>query len=183
MIKFALRSLLLAGVTSFIGCSAAKPERQVVPPGAVNGSTNSNDVFLGGLVIFPESRAATSWYLGLDVLPLWSPSTNQVIEALNQIPEYLQLANLETLAHPSYYKHLLEAKDQLPKSICQVVGITLEGRKGVLLSFLPADRADLYAADWRERFINFADGGPRWWSVVYLVEERSFAKLHFDLGY
>jgi hypothetical protein len=179
---FALYGLLVFCVASLIGCSAVKPEQKSMPAEAKSDSTNSIHVYLSGLVIFPETCSNVSSHVGQDTLPLWSPSTNLVIEVLNQIPEYLQHANKDPLVRPAYYKQLVPAKERLPKSICQVAGITFQGRKGILLNFLPAEEANAHS-DWRKQFINVYDGGPRWWSVVYLEEEKKFKALHFDLGY
>lgn len=179
-IQIALPFVLLACV---LGCSTSKCEHRDMASEKTGGRIQPEHAYLTGLVIFPETRPGVSKHLGREVSPLWTPSTNIVAEALNKLPSYLLSTNKEPFAHPLYAEKCVPAKESLSKSICQVVGITFDGRKGVLLNFLPADRANRYGTDWRERFIKVYDGGPRWWSVIYLSEEKTFTALHFDLGY
>jgi hypothetical protein len=65
--------------------------------------------------------------------------------------------------------------------VCQAIGVQYDQKKGVLLNFLPED--DLFTREWRERYIKVRDGGPRFWSVVYLPDQQRFVRLHIDLGY
>lgn len=181
--QIALTLFLLVFVAAVVGCSTPKREHANTALEKAGGSTQSENVYLAGLVIFPETKPAISKHLGQEVDPRWTPATNLVIEAINQLPSYLLSTNKGPLAHPLYAEKCLPAKQNLPKSICQVVGLTFEGRKGILLNFLPSDRGNRFGADCRERFIKVYDGGPRWWSVIYLEEEKTFTALHFDLGY
>jgi hypothetical protein len=179
--QFTLPFFLLACAGAAVGCSTSKSEHRNVASEKARGLVQPEHVYLAGLVIFPDLRLAISKHLGQEVGPLWTPSTNVVVEALNNLPSYLLSTNKEPLAHPLYAEKCLPAKENLSKSICQVVGVTFEGRKGVLLNFLPAQAS--FTAGWRDHFIKVYDGGPQWWSVIYLKEERTFTALHFDLGY
>ncbi|MGC3958268.1 MAG: hypothetical protein QM813_10110 [Verrucomicrobiota bacterium] len=174
---------LLVFVAAIVGCATPKREQAGTALEKAGGLNQPENLYLAGLVIFPETNPAISKHLGREVDPRWTPSTNIVIEAINQLPSYLLSTNKGPLAYPQYTEKCLPAKQYLPKSICQVVGLTFEGRKGILLNFLPADQASRFETNWRERFIKVYDGGPRWWSVIYLKEEKAFTALHFDLGY
>lgn len=182
-IPFTLPLFSLACAVAAVGCSTSKFEHQNTASEKASGLVQPENVYLAGLVIFPDKQLVISKHLGREVSPLWTPSTNIVVEALNQLPSYLLSTNKEPLAHPHYAEKCLPAKENLPKSICQVVGITFKGKKSVLLNFLPADRANGFGTDWRENFIKVYDGGPKWWSVIYLSEDKTFIALHFDLGY
>lgn len=173
---------LLVCVATAVGCSTSTREHQGMPSKRASDSLQTEHVYLAGLVVFPDTHPVVSKYLGHKVEPLWTPPTNAVVEALNQLPSYLLSTNKEQLAHPLYAEECLPAKENLPKSICQVIGITYKGNKGVLLNFLPANDK-ISTSDWRDHFIKVRDGGPRWWSVVYLRDKKQFTALHFDLGY
>ena len=175
--------LLLLCVAFTTSCSSSKLVSQVLPDEKMNAPAEGVRLLLAGIVIFPKASQTVSKYLGRNALPLWTPSTNTVAEALNQLPEYLQHANQLPLAHPAYSEQLIHAKERLPKSICQAVGITFEGREGVLLNFLPSDKTNAFVANWREHFVKVYDGGPDWWSVIYLKKEKTFTALHFDSGF
>jgi hypothetical protein len=168
-IQFALSVFLLICVVT-VGCSTSESGRRDTIS-KEGGLLQPEHVKLAGLVIFSDTQQVVSKHLGRVVGPLWTPSTNSVWEAVNQLPSYL-------LSRKSF-----SAKENLSKSFCQAAGITFEGRRGILLNFLPADGANGMSFGWREHFIKVYDGGPRWWSVIYLSEEKEFTALHFDSGF
>ena len=180
--QFGALTVVLAFAVASFCCSASRREHWIDATEKADTLVQPEHVHLAGLVIFPDTRQAISKYLGRDAPPLWTPSTNIVVDALNQLPNYLLSTNKGPLAHPLYAEKCLPAKENLPTSICQVVGITFEGRKGVLLNFLPSDRS-VFTENWQQRFIKVYDGGARWWSVVYLPDEKTFTGLRLDLGY
>jgi hypothetical protein len=163
------------------GCSTSERKQQDTGSEKKGGLVQPDHVHLAGLVIFRETQPNISKHLGRDVEPLWTPPTNVVREALNQLPSYLLSTNKGPLAHPLYAEKCLPAKENLPESTCQAAGVTFEGQKGVLLNFLPTGRP--FTSDWRKHFIKVYDRGPRYWSVIYLNEEKKFTALYFDLGY
>jgi hypothetical protein len=57
----------------------------------------------------------------------------------------------------------------------------LEKRKGILLNCFPLSHR--WSEGWKERFVRVYDGGSKWWSVVYLPDEKEFSRLRADLGF
>ena len=161
-----------------VGCSAPRTtERQVQAPAAPSTVLKSHP-FSGTVLLVAEYQRG---FLTRHYYPLWDPSSNVVLEALSQVTNYLQHASNEPLSHSAYPKELPGVQDRLAKTVCQAIGVTWIGRKGILLNCFPAE--GYWHERWREDFIKVHDGGPRYWSVIYFVGERKFANLHIDLGF
>jgi hypothetical protein len=176
-IKFCMFAVLLMG--SFAGCSTN--EKQQRSPHSLPPSTSVPNDRIIKYVILPTESITENTFFPTEFKPLWTPTTNDVIEALNQLRVYLLIGDTDPLLRPSYAKKLPFLRQQLPQTACQTVGITFGQHKGILLNCVPTDSA--MSRGWEERFIKVYDGGPRWWSVVYLPENRSFTRLRIDLGY
>src|SRR5438445_2864792 len=103
-------SVLLVGATALLnGCSLAKatPREQ--------SSSHTASVLSTNTVILPAETDADYWGFPSHLAPIWNPTTNEVSEALCQLPNYLQRS------------HTLFQLEQLPQTICQALGVTSEG--------------------------------------------------------
>ncbi len=172
--------VLAVSVTGLlVGCVVTNARRR--SEHAAQAGTSVTDTGLVEYVVLLAESTGGNWGVPGHLAPLWNPTTNDVVEALNQLPDYLQHARSQPSAHPAYAEKLPLLREWLPQTICQNVGVTFDGRKGILLNCIPSHSQ--MSAGWKERFIKVYDGGPRWWSVVYLPEERKFTRLHIDLGF
>ncbi|MGI8967438.1 MAG: hypothetical protein ACR2H1_15320, partial [Limisphaerales bacterium] len=162
----------LSGV--WVGCSGTKLNYGMTKP--IENSVAQNEV--AGLVILASKQCS---HFKANFLPLWDPETNSAREALGQIPMYLKGRTNEVLSHTQFHKQLPLLVQRLPNTLCQAVGVTVEKRKAILLNFLPVDHFS--SRLWREAFVKVHDGGPRWWSIVYLPQEKKFTNLWIDLGF
>jgi len=144
------------------------------------GTTNA----LGDWVVLSSETLATNQGSLKRLAPLWNPPTNLVGEAIQRLPAYLQSAQTNGIA--GHTNQLPGIQNRLPNTGCQFVGVTvelrnLEKRKGILLNCFPLSHS--WSEGWKERFVKVYDGGPKWWSVVYLPDEKEFTRLRVDLGY
>jgi len=110
---------------------------------------------------------------------LWNPSTNLVAEAIRRLPAYLQ--SVQTNGSAGYTNQLPGIRERLPNTGCQIVRVTLEKRKAILLNCFPLNHG--FSKGWKQHFIKVYDGGSKWWSVVYLPDEKEFTRLRVDLGF
>ena len=111
--------------------------------------------------------------------PLWNPDTNLVLEVLNQIPSYAERITKQHLV-PECLPKFPGLVPMLPKSICQIVGVTYNERRALVLNFVPLEYTQIYEKNWRERFIRTVEQGPGFWRVVYLLEDKKFTNLHIS---
>ncbi len=158
------------------GCSIAKTDSSIAGHGAVKvngGGFSSSEVL-------PDDRIERKYFNEYS-LPLWNPTTNDVIVALNALPEFLGEVANAPLGERLYPNELPGVQERMPNTVCQIVGITLNGQRALLLNCLP--HAHQSRRGWNEEFITVFDGGPRWWSVVYVPESSKFTRLILDLGY
>ncbi len=157
-----------------VGCrnpQASSAEHQTILGG-------KQDRTLAAFVILPAADVASHpRWSGLPAT--WDPPTNVVAEALLRLPAFLSDPRNEPLGGVN---HLLPGvRRRLPNTVCQAIGVQYDQKDGVFLNCLPADTRRLEG--WRERYVRVYDGGPRFWTVVYLPEERKFVRLRIDLGY
>ncbi len=133
----------------------------------------------GGWVILPSQKTVTNWGFPDNCVPLRNPSTNEVAEAMQRLPDYLQQAKQN--GRPSYTNILPGMRERLPRTACQFVGVTIENQKGILLNCISMTHKA--SSGWKDHFVKVFDGGPQWWSVIYLPDQKQFTQLHVDLGY
>jgi len=157
-----------------IGCSAR--DSTLKPSQTEHLVDSSAKGSLCDSVILPPAAAADIWRFFNEFEPLWSPDVVQATNVLSLIPDYLQRESSEQLSNPRYAEKLLENRIKLPLSVCQIVGITVEGKRAIFLNFLPVEDQSLNET-WRERLIKWYDRGPRYWNVVYLIDEHRFTRL------
>ena len=166
--RFPFLLLLVAIVTG--GCGGAK-----VPNQHAAFQSNvicENHAFDGIVLLAPENVKS----MAKNFLPLWSPASNIVDEATVKIPNYLRDA---AAVDAWQAQDLREIRERLPKTFCQAVGITFEGKKVILLNCL-ASRNSYITNHWQEHFIKVYDGGSRYWNVVYVPESGSFTNLEIN---
>jgi hypothetical protein len=142
------------------------------------GGVEITNVF-DGWVILSAEKAVTNWGFSDNCVPLWNPPTNQVAEAMQRLPDYLQQA--QTNSRSSYTNKLSGIRERLSRTACQFVGVTKENQKGILLNCIPMTHEA--SSGWKDRFVKVFDGGPQWWSVIYFPAQKQFTQLHVDLGY
>jgi hypothetical protein len=136
---------------------------------------------VAGFVVLPTEKFSSRSPFMSGFTSFWSPSTNQVAEAINLLPEYLIAKAYEKVAHPEYTKQLPGVLERLPETVCQAVGVAVKGERGIFLNCLPYEGpSNNY---WKTHYLWEFDGGPKWWSVVYLPEKKCFTTLHIDLGF
>jgi hypothetical protein len=173
------RIRLLVGIVAVLfgcsGCAETKSEKH-----SHVANTNCENFCFAGVVLLATENAHQG-FLKNYYYPLWMPSTNVANEALSQISNYLQHAEYEPLGHPAYARELPGVRERLPKTVCQIVGVTCDRKKGILLNCFPVE--GLWSEQWRDAFIKVCDGGPRYWSAVYLPDEHRFSNLEIDLGF
>jgi hypothetical protein len=175
MVRFNFFAVLALAWVLCSGCAATKPQSQHT----VQNTICENHCFAGTVLLATENSQER--YLKNYYYPLWMPSTNAINEALSQVTNYLQHAETEPLSHPAYANELPGVRERLPKTVCQAVGVSCNGRKGILLNCFPSEGR--WHERWRDGFIKVFDGGPRYWSVVYLTDEHRFTDLRIDLGF
>lgn len=173
---------LVSGVVS--GCST-KRKNSGVRVAAANDQEAAVSALAGypvaGFVVLPGDRVRLPSSFGSRYAPLWTPTTNEAAKAITLLPEFLiETANDESL-YVSYSKESKSVLERLPKTVCQAVGVTVEGKRGILMNFLPKE--GLLSHRWESSFVRVSDGGSEWWSVVYLPAERRFTGLWIDLGF
>jgi hypothetical protein len=139
-------------------------------------NAENTNVF-GDWIILPAKAANLEFSIGKE--PLWNPDTNLVTEAIQALPNYLQTA--QTNGSNRYTNHLSGIRERLPITGCQFVGVTIDGRKSILLNCFPLTHS--FSRGWKERFVGVYDGGPRWWRVAYLPDKKEFTRLRVDLGF
>jgi hypothetical protein len=138
----------------------------------------TEDRTVAAFVVLPAADVAS--HPGARVLPpTWDPATNVVAEALLRLQAFLSDPRNEPL--DARVPRLAGVRRRLPNTVCQVIGVRYEQKKGVFLNCLPADSR--MNEGWRERYIRVSDGGPRFWRVVYFPEEGVFFDLQIDHGY
>jgi len=165
-------------ITCVLACwlNAGEPDR------AERTITNSpNSVFAGTVILSAEAHNTNGSYLRTSFFPLWNPTTNDVAEAVKRLSTYLKDGDGQQFSHPRYATELPGIREGLPKTLCQFVGVTFDGRKGILLNCIPPDTRR--AEKWRESYIKVFDGGPQYWSIIYIPDERKFTQLRVDLGF
>ena len=143
------------------------------------GGADTNRVALSDWVILPAEVAATNRGFPENFEPLWNPTTNHITEAIRCLLDYLQ--RMQTNGQSFYTNQLPGIRERLPRTACQFVGVSFEKRKVILLNCIPANHG--FSRDWENRFVKVYDGGPRWWSVIYLPDEKEFTRLRVDLGF
>lgn len=116
--------------------------------------------------------------------PVWSPSKSQAIGALEEIPSLLAALRPEMgkVVSTNHARYLPQLRANFTNSVCQVVGLTIGQEKALWLNFLPKD-GGRFTQDWETKLVNVSDGGPRYWSVVYLLGQNEFTRLRIDLGF
>jgi len=184
--RHANRSSLLWNVVLMIilasGCTELRPVNHTPPPDTKTVYTKSAP-FADSVVFSTKQIPSMGGYFNLD--PTWDPPEAAVSQSKEQLPAFLNHVDTTSLPYPLYAdvfaKELPGLIKRLPTTVCQIVGVTYEGHKGLLLNCLPMNHS--FSKNWREQFANVHDGGPRFWSVVYLPDEQRFAHLHIDLGY
>ena len=178
MITIVLSSLLLSCSTADTGQPKAAQIRESV--GTTNESTDRN-LQVADYVILPAAFAVTNWGYIAESAPTWDPKTSDVVDALQRLPDYLKDSKSDLSIRESYSRKLSGLRERLPGTVCQAVGVTFQGGQAIFLNCLPARHTA--SRNWRTKFVRVYDGGPRWWSVVYVPEERKFARLKIDLGF
>lgn len=115
----------------------------------------------------------------------WNPQELEVHQALLSVRSFLhnleQNPSSQELAHPAYAANLSGLIDRLPKTLCQAIGIEYEMQHAVFLNFIPS--SERWSNDWTNRYIHVFDGGPRFWTIVYLPNSGEFKNLRIDLGF
>jgi hypothetical protein len=159
------------------GCTSTKSQSQHI----VQGTICENYCFAGAVLLMAEDSRSS--YLRHNYHPLWNPSTNDANYALGQVKNYLLQADNFLSSRPGTAKELPGVLERLPKTVCQAVGVTYAKRKGILLNCLPSDVDEDWHEDWKKEFVKVFDGGPKYWSVIYLPDERRFVRLGIDLGF
>jgi hypothetical protein len=147
--------------------------------GATQHTNAENTNCFGDWIILPTNGLTNQWGFKKSYQPLWNPSSNQVAEAIQRLPTFLEAAQTNGLS--GYTNQLPGIRERLPRTGCQFIGVTLEKHKGILLNCFPLSRDP--SGDWKKRFVKVYDGGPRWWSVVYLPDEKEFTQLRVDRGF
>jgi hypothetical protein len=125
----------------------------------------------GGVIVpamFPRESA-------LPAQDFWTPTARQLREIERALPNFLRM---QTQARPTT-KELIELLVLAPKSRRQYVGMIVDGKKVIWVNGIPQKpRKDLDPfANWKREIIDIADGGPRFWGVVYDVDKHSFDRL------
>lgn len=177
--------LLVIGVsvTALMAYSSFGQQQQSAASKPADDAAKGEIIRPAKLAILSYSSAGltNSPPFGLDLIAIGAPKTNLVEAALNGLPVYL--SSFKGLHKDSMYaEKCLPALRNLTNSYCQAVRVTYKGQAGVLLNFLPGDRPE-WTIGWQDHWIKVHDGGPRYWQVVYLETEKTFTRLHFDLGY
>jgi hypothetical protein len=187
--------LMLLSATICVGCV----RNIAAPPSATNRLNASGfpvgesaaetiqqlDGAIVPAVLFPKSAVSDRYRYPLawgD--PVWSPSKSQVIGALEQIPSLLTAVRPETgkVVSANRARYLPQLRANFTNSVCQVVGVTIGQEKALWLNFLPKDDGR-FTQDWQTKLVEVFDGGPRYWSVVYLLGQNEFMRLRIDLGF
>jgi len=181
-IKLAINAGALVVLVSCLvmGCSSTKTEPEVTPH-STNSVNVTNAGFAGTVILTLPAGETNGAFPGGQYFPLWNPSTNIAAEALKKLPDYLENAGQEPLADPMYFEKLPLLRERLPRTLGQILGVTYEGRKAILLNCIPAEHD--WNGEWRNKFAHAHDEGPRWWHIVYLPEEHKFTGLYIDLGF
>lgn len=138
----------------------------------------TEDRTVAAFVILPAADVASQPSARV-LPPTWDPATNVVAEALLRLQAFLSDPRNEPLDARGL--RLPGVRRRLPNTVCQVIGVRYDQKKGVFLNCLPADSR--MNEGWRERYIRVSDGGPRYWRVVYLPKEGVFFDLQIDHGY
>ncbi len=162
------------------GCSEPRPVSHATPEDTKTEYPKSAP-FADSVVFSSKQIPSLREYFN----PTWDPPKEAVAKALEQLPEFLNHAGAETFPSiwsvKAYVNELPGLAERMPTTVCQIVGVTFEGRKGILLNCLPVNGS--LVAGWREHFVKVYDGGPRYWSVVYLPDEQKFTRLYIDQGF
>ena len=178
MFRFTIiHEAMLLVCVAVCGCSGTKPPHQQPQTAVQANELNSHSFASTALLVAEKCR---SQYLQVEYSPLWNPPSNAVDHALNELPAFLLKAGTSPLAH-AHYDQVPNLQKRLPQTVCQVVGVTLNNEKAILLNCLP--KPARWDHRWKEDFIKFYDGGPAYWSVVYLPDEHRFTRLRIDLGF
>lgn len=152
--------------------------------GSETGSFELVDHGLIPIALMPSSVLKNCNYFPLHWAgPLWNPTKDQAVAALGQIPSLLSNNRPEIAKVVSKYDvpYLQSLRSDLTNELCQVVGVTVGRNKGIWLNFLPTN--DRTSREWRSRYVRTTDGGPRFWSVLYLPVRDEFTHLRIDLGF
>jgi hypothetical protein len=176
MIRSCLRTLEIM-ITCLLGCSLNAGELEHIEQ---TSSNSLNAVFAGTVILSAETHNTNRSSLRTSFFPLWNPTTNDVTEAAKRFSIYLKDGDGQPFSHPRYAMELPGIRERLPKTLCQFVGVTFDGRKGILLNCIPPDTRR--AKKWRESYVKVFDGGPQYWSVIYIPDERKFTQFQIDLG-
>jgi hypothetical protein len=169
MVKIRFPLLMLATLVTG-GCGGAKIPNQ--PASFRSNTVCENHAFSGVVLLAPENVKSAE----KDFSPLWSPPSSLVEEATDKIPDYLR--NVPAV-NAGQAQELREIRERLPKTFCQTVGVTFEGKKAILLNCL-ASRNSYITNHWQQHFIKVYDGGSHFWNIVYLPENRSFTNLDIN---
>lgn len=168
------------------GCSGTKFADRPLPAESKNAAMKSAP--FADRVVFSSKQIPTlseTPSLGADFGPSWDPSEEVVAKALGQVPYFLNHLGKESLQYPSYAdvyaKELQGLQQRMPTTVCQIVGVVYQGRRGLILNCFPINGSHLDS--WHEYYVLTHDRGPRYWSVVYLLEEQKFMRFYIDLGF
>ncbi len=176
MARFYILAIVSVAATIVGGCSGAKTANR--PRQTISQNTICEKYsFAGAVLLAPENCQSDFW--GRSCEPLWNPSTNVVNEALSQVTNFFDHPKSEQLRNTYDANRLSELERQLTNTFCQVVGVTFQGKKGILLNCMPAR----FHRDRREVFFRIYGDLHGFWSVVYLPEKREFTDFYLKHGY
>jgi len=180
----ALLNLLLPVSALSLAAPSGSGQTNLVPSSAAGGSavakTNTLVVPRETVILTPQQAGNGLWN-SVELFPLWTPSREAACEALTRLPGYLRGLTNGVAGAWGTGSTVARIQSSMATTFCQAVGVTFKGRQCVLLSCLPS--AGAISSGWKERYIRAEDGGPGFWRVIYVSDERRLTRLQLNGGY
>jgi hypothetical protein len=170
-------ALALCAAVAFVGCATSRhlPARE-----SKSGVSGTPDPF-ADFVVLDWQEAGSAWGFPKFLNASWNPTVEQVRAAMQSLPKFLEISRQSYGVGSYRRKQVQEVIRQLPKTLCQGVGVEFNGQNAILLNCLPDGSPG--SEGWKKRCIRVFDGGPRFWYAVYRVDTQEFTHLRIDQGF
>jgi hypothetical protein len=172
-----LLALFLGGAIAVATSSCCAPTASSSDPDRASPPLAT---FAGTVVLAPEDCAGAGRLRMLQ--PLWEPSEDQAAQALASLTAALHQPHPNPLTvGPHHQGDVINLRRNVTNEVCQAIGVTYKTQRAVLLNCFPV--RSFFAEERYDRFVSVNDGGPGYWSVLYLPEKRRFTRLRINGGW
>jgi hypothetical protein len=170
-------ALVVCAAVAFAGCATS---RHLPAKESKSGGTGTPGPF-ADFVVLDWQETGSAWGFPKFLNASWNPTVEQARAAMQSLPRILEISRQSHGAGSYRRKQVQEVIGQLPQTLCQGVGVELNGQNAILLNCLPDGSP--WSEGWKGHYIRVFDGGPRFWYAVYRLDTQEFTHLRIDQGF